>query len=232
MPRTLNHYQRLFVHYYLGDAKNDEVKAARLAGYGKPELHGPRLLRNPTICSHLEQKLEESGAMPVVEILARLSTIASLDPLEFIEFKEDVDRDGNIRLDARGNPIEKPVLDLKKMKKLQKGNLIKKLKIQPSGAIEVEFHDATDAMTNLAKYHGMNKPEQVEITHVGDAGSERIIAILGGLTQLAGAINSGTLRGEPEPGGLCDSGEQREVEPGPAPETDQPALALGRPEGD
>lgn len=229
---TLNHYQRLFVHHYLNDAKNDPVKAARMAGYPKPESRGPQLLRCPSICSYLEQKLEESGAMPVAEILARMSTIASLDPMEFVEFKAETDRDGNVRVDADGEPIEKPVLNLKKVKKLKKGNLIKKLKIQPSGAIEVEFHDSSDAMDKLAKYHGMFK-ERIEIEHVnGDAGSERIVAILGGLTQLAGAINAGTVRGEPEPGGLCDRGEQREVEPGTAPEADQSALALGGPEGD
>lgn len=222
--RSLDHYQRLFVHYYLGDAKNDEVKSARLAGYRNPERRGPTLLKNPTICAYLEQKLEESGAMPVAEILARLSTIAALDVMEFVEFKTETNK--------AGVEVERPALDFKKIKKLHKGGLIKKLKIQPSGATEIEFHDSADAMDKLAKYHGMFK-ERIEIEHVnGDAGSERIVAILSGLTQLAGAINSGTPCGEPEPGGLCDRGEQREVGSGPAPETDQPTLALGGPEGD
>lgn len=229
---TLNHRQRLFVHYYLNDAKDDPVKAARMAGYTHPEVASEKLIASKAICGYLEQKLEESGAMPVAEILARLSTIASMDVMEFVEFREDVDRDGNVKVDSKGETIEKPFLDLKRIKKLKKGNLIKDLKIHPSGAIEVKFHDAVEAQDKLAKYHGMFK-ERIEIEHInGDAGSERIVAILGGLAQLAGAINSGTPCSEPEPSGLCDRGEQWEVESSPAPPTDQPTLALGGPEGD
>lgn len=79
---SLNFKHRLFLHHYLGDAKGDPVKAARLAGYSSPEKAAPVLLRNSTIASYLEQKLEEAGALPVAEILARYSAVATFDILE------------------------------------------------------------------------------------------------------------------------------------------------------
>ncbi|MDR3582601.1 MAG: terminase small subunit [Candidatus Pacebacteria bacterium] len=211
---TLNHRQRLFVHYYLGDAKDNAVKAAKMAGYANPESAAFQLLKSRVISGYLEQKLEESGAMPVAEVLARLSTIASLDVMEFVEFVEDVDARGNVKLDSSGEPIEKPVLDLKKVKKLKKGNLIKDLKIHPSGAIEVKFHDAAEAMDKLAKYHGMFV-QRIEIDHLnGDAATDRVLTLLGGLTQLAGAIQPREAYSEPEPRALCTSFERISVEAG------------------
>lgn len=230
---TLNHYQRLFVHYLLGDAKDDPVKAAKMAGYTKPESAAGALLRSKTVCGYLEQKLEEAGALSVAEILARLSTIASLDAMEFVGWREDTDKNGDPKLDAKGNPIEKPFLDLKKIKKLKKGNLIKDLKIHPSGAVEVSFHNAADALDKLAKYRGMFK-ERIEITgpNGSSVGNDRISAILLGYMQLQGKTGDGAVHSEPEPGGLCDSGEQRQMDAGPTLELDQPTLALGGPEGD
>lgn len=219
---TLNYRQRLFVHHFLGDAKDDPVKAARMAGYTDPSSAAAKLIGSKVISGYLEQKLEEAGAMPVAEILARLSTIASLDVTEFVEFVEDTNR--------AGDTVKKPILDLERIKKLRKGNLIKELKIQPSGAVEVKFHDAVEAMEKLAKVHGMYKPQQVDINVSGNIGNDRIIAIIGGYAQLQGAVGPGAAYSSTEPGGLCDSGEQCEMVAGPTLAIDQPALALDRSE--
>jgi hypothetical protein len=220
---TLNHYQRLFLHYYLGDANGDEVKAAEMAGYGRPALMGPRLLKSRSVCAELAKKLDDAGAMSSTEILARLSAIASLDVMEFVEFKTEKNR--------AGEDVEKPFVNLKKIKKLKKGGLIKDLKIRPSGEIEINLHNAVDAMDKLAKYHGLFK-ERIEIEHIGGGiGNDRIIAIIGGFAQLAGAVGPGAAYREPEPGGLRGGGEQWEVDARPALEVDQPTPAVDRPEG-
>lgn len=221
---TLNVRQRLFVNYLVNDAKDDPVKAARLAGYARPETAAVKLMESPTIAAEMERRLEQAGAMSVAEVLSRLSSIASLDVMEFVDFRTETKKDGSV--------VERPFLDLKRIKKLRKGDLVKDLKIRPGGDVEVNFHNAVDALDRLAKYHGMFK-ERIEVEHLnGDPSSDRIVAILGGLAQLAGAMQPGADRGEAEPGALRDRGEQWEVEAGPPPDVDQPTLALDRPEGD
>lgn len=224
---TLNHYQRLFVHYLLGDAKDDPVKAARMAGYTKPESAAGALLRSKTVCGYLEQKLEEAGALPVAEILARLSSIASLDVMEFVDWREDTDKNGDPKLDAKGDPIEKPFLDLKKIKKLRKGNLIKDLKIQPSGAIEINFHNAVDALDKLAKYRGLFK-ERIEIEHLnGDASSERVNLLVNIITQQSGAIAVRDSAGEIQSSELRNACERGEMEVVPSLEVGEPTSLVG-----
>ena len=213
---TLNYQHRLFLHHYLKDANGDAVKAARMAGISRPEVKGPNLLAKPKIAAYLEQKLEESGALTVAELLARLSTIATLDPLEFVSFDDD----------------DKPSLDLKKIKKLQKGHLIKDLKIRRSGDVEINFHNAVEAMDKLAKINGLFKERLVIEDERGEAATDRVLAILGGLSQLARSVNAGEGGGEPEPGALRSGGEQWEVDAGPALEADQSTPALAGPEGD
>jgi hypothetical protein len=157
-------------------------------------------------------------------VLARWTSIASFDPLEFLEYTTEENR--------AGNEVERASFNLKKLKKKGLGYVIKKIKIQPSGQTEIEFHDGVEASDKIAKFHGMFK-ERIEIEHLhGDASSDRIVAILGGLAQLAGAMQPRTSGGENEPRALCDRGEQWEVEARPAPDADQSTLALDRPEGD
>jgi hypothetical protein len=187
-----------------------------MAGYSKPETIGPRVLNNRQVAAYLEQKLEESGALTVAELLARLSTIATLDPLEFVSEGED----------------GKWAYDIKKIKRLKKGHLIKDLKIHQNGKIELSFHNAVDAQVQLAKIHGLNKERLVIEDERGEAATDRVLAILGGLAELARSVNSGAGGGEPQPGALCGGGEQWEVVAGPAPEINQPTPALAGPEGD
>jgi hypothetical protein len=220
---ALNHRMILFAHHYLNDAKMDPVRAAEMAGYAKPDKVCGALLSNPRLKAYLLKKAEEAGVMPVEEVLARWTTIAAFDPLEFLEHATEQNR--------AGDDVERASFNLKKLKKKGLGYLVKKIDIKPSGHVEIEFHDGAAALDKISKFHGMTK-ERVEITHVGDGSTERIVAILGGLAQLAGAMQPRTGGGEAEPGALCDRGEQWEVEARPAPDADQPTLALDRPEGD
>lgn len=220
---ALNHRMILFAHHYLNEAKFDAARAAEMAGYPNPHKVCGQLLANHNVKAYLLKKAEEAGVMPVEEVLARWTSIASFDPLEFLEYTTEENR--------AGNEVERASFNLKKLKRKGLGYVIKKIKIQPSGQTEIEFHDGVEASDKIAKFHGMFK-ERIEITHVGDASSDRIVAILGGLAQLAGAMQPRTGGGETEPGALCDRGEQWEVEARPAPDADQPTLALDRPEGD
>jgi len=220
---TLGYKHRLFIHHYLETTKNDEVKAARLAGFANPKVRGPQLLASPKVAAYLEAKLEESGAMPVAEILARWSAIASADLMDFVDIKEEVDKNGV--------KVNKAMLNVAKIKKTGNGHLIKEMKLRNGEVVEVSFHSSVEASDKLAKFNGLFK-ERIEITNVGDSSSERVVAILGGLAQLAGAINAGAGGGQDEPRALCGDSEQWEVDAGPALEVDQPTPALAGPEGD
>jgi hypothetical protein len=220
---TLNFRHRLFIQYFLEDAKGDAVKAASLAGYNKPASTGPQLLANKTIAAYLERKLEEAGAMKPAEILARMSDVAAFDPTRFLTFTTE---------DKNGKTTEKVGFNIKGLKKSGLGHVIHKMDILPSGTVKLEFHDSMKAKEQLAKIGGMYK-EQIEVKHIGDnIGNDRIIAILGGVAQLTGAYGAGAVCREPEPGRLCGGGEQWEVVARPALEVDQSTPDLDRPEGD
>jgi hypothetical protein len=220
---SINHRMILFAHHYLNEAKFDPVKAAEMAGYANPHKVCGQLLANATIKAYLLKKAEEAGVMSAEEVLARWTTIASFDPTEFLEFTTEENR--------AGNEVERVSFDIKKLKRKGLGYLIKKLKIQPSGQVEVEFHDGVEASDKIAKFRGMFK-ERIEVTHVGDGRNDRIIAILGGLAQLAGTARTGEVYGEAEPRALCSGGERGEVDAGPASEADQPVIDVGGREED
>jgi phage terminase small subunit len=84
--------QRLFAAYYLGEARGNATKAARLAGYQGSDhvLHqiGYENLRKPEIHAVIHQRLDEIG-MTQGEILAELADIARADWQHFIEVKRN-----------------------------------------------------------------------------------------------------------------------------------------------
>jgi phage terminase small subunit len=200
--RTLNYRQRLFLCHYLGQAKGDATKAAALAGYRNPSA-GSQILKHPVIAHAIKAKLE-SAAMPVDEVLARLSEIATADIFDFL----DVDpTTGDATFDAR------------KAKKSGKSHLIKKFKKFGPGQYEIELHDPHDALKDLAKIHGLYQ-NRLEVTHRG-AESEsvtNIIAILGGISQLTGTIRTSQEAGQDQPRSLCHSVEPGEVDSSPTPD--------------
>jgi hypothetical protein len=129
--------QSLFVEAYLGEAKGNATKAAKLAGYGHAAI-GRQLLRNITIQARIAQRLK-SAAMPANEVLARLSEIASGDIGRFIKIG-----DGGWGFDIR------------KIKR--SGRIVKKLK-STVGSTELELHSPLDALDKLARHHGLYKAE-------------------------------------------------------------------------
>jgi len=219
---TLGYKHRLFIHHYLETTKNDEVKAARLAGFANPKVRGPQLLASPKIAAYLEAKLEESGAMPVAEILARWSAIASLDPMDFVDVVEETDKNGKV--------VQKAKLNVAKIKQTGNGNLIKDMKLRNGEVVEVSFHSAIEASDKLAKYNGLFK-ERIEITNVGDSSSERVNLLVNILAQQPGAIGFRAEVGKIEPGEFCDVSERGEMATLSPPETCESTPGLDQCEG-
>lgn len=214
---ALNYQQRKLLKYLVTDAKGDLEKAAAMAGYYNPAQSARRLANNKRLATVMAQRLENAGVPDETEILARLADMATFDPMEFFNFDED------------GNASS---FDLKRLKKSRRGHVVKKVKVLPSGTVEVEFHDQMKALELLAKHHGIFK-ERIEIDHVnGSETSERLIAILGDLSKLPGAFGIGTLPCVPEPGALCDHRERGEMEAGPSLDVGQSVIEVGRPESD
>lgn len=220
---TLSYKHRLFIHHYLETTKNDEVKAARLAGFANPKMRGPQLLASPKVAAYLEAKLEESGAMPVAEILARWSAVAAMDPLEFFDLKEEIDKKTNEK-------TTKAVLNVAKIKKSGNGHLIKDMKLRNGEIVEVSFHSSAEASDKLAKFNGLFK-ERIEITNVGDSSSERVNLLVNILAQQPGAIGVRAEVGKIEPGELCDAGERGEMAVLSPPETRESTPGVDQCEG-
>lgn len=88
--KRLNGRQRQFVENYLQCF--NQTKAARLAGYIKPELAGHDLVRKPYIKAIIEKRIRES-AMGADEVLARLADYARGDMGDFINGSGQVDLD-------------------------------------------------------------------------------------------------------------------------------------------
>lgn len=80
--------QRLFVEYYLGEAKGNATDAARLAGYSGGDnalsQRGHELVRNSKIAVLIQTRVTEA-AMPANEVLKELSDIARADWREFVK---------------------------------------------------------------------------------------------------------------------------------------------------
>ena len=144
----LTNKERLFVAYYLGEAKCNGTKAAMLAGYSTPGQTAYDLLKKPQISEAIENKI--SGiVMTQEEVLMRLTSFARADMTDFVNFP------------SRTGPAS---LDLRKAKKRGKLSGVKKLKASridrgddedPLEVVEVELHNPIQALTLLAKYHGL-----------------------------------------------------------------------------
>lgn len=192
--RTLNYRQRLFALHLLNSAKGDPAKAARLAGYKNPSV-GYSLVKHHLVAGLIEAKIE-TAAMQSEEVLARITDIASAD------------HDDLITLDESG----RPTFDYEKLKKAGKTHLIKKMEILPGGGVRVELHDAHAALNTLAKISGLMR-ERVDIHQItdGSESTERIIAILGGFTELSRETGTPKASITDQSSPLCNSGECGEV---------------------
>ena len=112
--RPLTFRQRLFVAYFLGESSGSAAMR-RKARYRWPETQGPRLLKSSKVREAIAARVE-TAAIAVDEVLARLADTATSDLMDFIA----ADDTGNWKV------------DLKRIKQLGLGHLIKRLTRQSS----------------------------------------------------------------------------------------------------
>jgi phage terminase small subunit len=75
----LNDRQRAFVGFYLGDARWNATKAAEMAGYRHPRMHGSRLLTNDDIRAEIQAWRDEARAGAIAQVEYRLSVLDDLE---------------------------------------------------------------------------------------------------------------------------------------------------------
>ena len=134
--------EKLFVHYFLGEANHNATEAARLAGYNNPRQLGSRLLAKVDIKAAVDSKIETVG-MTAKEVLTRLAAMATADPLEFFVV----------------NGFGVPRIDLRKAKGTGRTFLIRSLECRADGSVKLTLHNSQDALDKLAKILGMYQAE-------------------------------------------------------------------------
>jgi Terminase small subunit len=157
--RSLSYQQRLFVEYYLGESSGSAVDAARRAGYQWPEKLGPRLVEQSRVRAAINARLA-TAAMTANEVLARVADIASCDLLDFI----DVDKEGGCKV------------DLKLVKRLGLGHLIKRLRINKDGIQDIELEARLPALIKLGEYYNLwnrEAPPEVSLVELAKGLRER-----------------------------------------------------------
>ncbi len=131
MADDLTHKQQLFAESYLGAAKGNATKAARLAGYQGDattlQSTGSALLKKAGIAARVEQRVEQAAAS-ADEILAEVSRIA-LAPMEsFVQ----------VRTNGRGEIVDAKIALGDKLKALE---LLGKYRGMFSDKLEVSSGD-------------------------------------------------------------------------------------------
>ncbi len=140
--RPLNYRQRLFVEYYLGNSSGSAVDAARRAGYKAPHPEGARLLRKDSIRTAIDARVTEA-AITANEVLARVADIATFDLLAFMNLAQSANF----------------AIDLKTIRQLGLGHVIKRLRIRKDGALEIELESRLQALIKLGEYFKLWKRE-------------------------------------------------------------------------
>jgi len=134
--------EKLFVHYFLGEANHNATEAARLAGYNNPRQLGSRLLAKVDIKAAVDSKIETVG-MTAKEVLTRLAAMATADPMEFFVV----------------NGFGVPRIDLRKAQRAGRTFLIRSLECRADGSVKLTLHNSQDALDKLAKTLGMYQAE-------------------------------------------------------------------------
>jgi len=148
--RPLNYRQRLFVEHYLGESSGSAVDAARRAGYRWPETLGPRLVKKSGVRAAIDARVE-TAAIAANKVLARIADVATSDLLNFIE----VDSNGDWKV------------DLKLVKRLGLGHLVKRLRKNKDGTSDIELEARVPALVKLGEHYNLWKVEaQSQLTLV------------------------------------------------------------------
>jgi phage terminase small subunit len=145
--RKFTNRQLAFISHYIGDANWNGAKAARLAGFSEKTARSiaQRLLTNVDIQAEIRRRLNEK-AMGADEVLTRLAEQARASIEGFLQFPK------------RGR---KPALDLKQAQKDGLLHLVKKLRYNAQGQIEIELHDAQAALQLIGRHHGLFADDKV-----------------------------------------------------------------------
>jgi phage terminase small subunit len=145
----LTNKQKAFIEEYLKDF--NATRAAERAGYQGNDATlgavGYENLRKPQLAERISQRLQEI-AMSADEVLARLADQARGDIGDFVKI-----------IDGTGQAI----VDLEKAKAAGKLHLVKKIRYNAKGGLEIELYDAQAALSLLGKTHGLFK-DRVDIT--------------------------------------------------------------------
>jgi NADH pyrophosphatase NudC (nudix superfamily) len=151
--RPLSYQQRLFVEYYLGESAGSAIDAARRAGYRWPAKLGSRLLAKSEVRAAIDARVA-TAAMTANEVLARVAEVASSDLLDFLE----VDPNGGCKV------------DMKLVKRLGLGHLVKRLRINKDGTQDIVLEARLPALVKLGEHYNLWKREaQQQLTLVNVA---------------------------------------------------------------
>ena len=166
----LTYKQRLFVAYYLGDAKGNATQAARMAGYRWPHKVAERLVGKSGIKAAIESHLAKA-AMSADEVLARLSEFAAADLSDYVSVSDD--GEGWVDLTKTKRRL-RVVKKLKFTKKTFERDGI----ATSDTTAEIELHSPLAALDKLAQYHRLYDEKQ----KVGQDGDVKPRIILPGST--------------------------------------------------
>jgi phage terminase small subunit len=130
--------QQLFITEYLQCWNGAE--AARRAGYSKVTVRQRAfyLLRQPHIMTAIEQRLSEH-IMSADEALARLAQLARTDLSSYLSVERDADGQERIHL------------DLARIKREEKGHLIRSVRVSGTNVIRLEFFNTQKILMLLAQ---------------------------------------------------------------------------------
>lgn len=135
--KALSPKQQAFVLSYCGEARFNATRSAEIVGYAHPNTQGPRLLLNVGVRAAIKEVMQEK-AMSTEEALLRMSEWGEGSLEHFLG------EDG--RLDINSTRARRYLHLLKKVK-------------QKDGEIEIELHDAKDAVKTILSAQGVSTGE-------------------------------------------------------------------------
>jgi phage terminase small subunit len=151
---ALSKKQQAFIDEYFICGMN-ATEAARRVGYSERSIRSiaSETLAKPDIQEEIQRRLKERQ-LSADEVLARLSDMARADMRDFIK-PIDVGNDRIVML-----------VDLGKALAEGKTHLIKKVKYNAQGGLEIELHDSQAALEKVGRHYGLFKDVQ-EVTGPG-----------------------------------------------------------------
>jgi phage terminase small subunit len=177
---ALSKKQQAFIDEYFICGMN-ATEAARRVGYSDHYLNtnASKLLRNTTISEEIDRRLKEKQ-LSSDEVLARLSDMARADMRDFIK-PIDV---GNDRIVV--------MVDLGKALAEGKTHLIKKVKYNAQGGLEIELHDSQAALEKMGRHYGLFKDTTTNLNvDVSQLTNDQLERIAGGEDPLNVLANTG-----------------------------------------